>query len=103
MKAINKGQVIDLMQKIQIDEVENDKFSVDFLVKPTDSAKFYGVANAFPPTLPPGAYCVLWTDDCEFSDMPFVGKWINEKLTCDNLCFMNAYEGYAIAICLDLF
>ena len=102
MKAINKAQVIDLMDKIQRDGVDNTHYSVDTFVSSVNPAKWYGCEDFCISTLQPGAYCALWIDDTECSNMPTVGKWIDQRLSDENILLMDADKGWCVLICLDL-
>lgn len=102
MKQITKAQVIDLMDKIQRDGVDNTQYSIDTFVAPVNPEKWYGCEDTGCEDLQPGAYCALWVEDIECSNMPSVGKWIDKKLSDDNICLMDSGKGWMILICLDL-
>lgn len=105
MKAISKVQVIDLMIGICRDGVDNEHFNVDVFVSPVHPDKWYGCEDILRRVLLPGAYCALWIDDTEYSNMPYVGAWIKDKLTDENIMVLPTKEEYGklvVIICLDL-
>ena len=106
MKAISKFQVIDLMMGIYRDGVDNEHFNVDVFVCPVHPGKWYGCEeDILRRVLQPGAYCALWIDDTEYSNMPYVGAWIKDKLTDENIMVLPTKdcEKLVVIICLDLF
>jgi len=100
MKAISKAQVIDLMDVLNKDGVYNSNYSIDVFVRDVDVSRHYGADGV--DTLKPGAYCAVWFDESDFSDFPNVDKWINSKLTDENIALLDNGEGWIIIICLDL-
>ena len=105
MKAISKFQVIDLMMGIYRDGVDNEHFNVDVFVSPVHPGKWYGCEeDILRRVLLPGAYCALWIDDTEYSNMPYVGAWIKDKLTDENIMVLPTkdFEKLVVIICLDL-
>lgn len=93
MKEISKEQVIDLMNRINVDGVDNTQYDIHVFVSPSK-----------PENLQPGAYCALWVDDTDCSNMPSVGKWINSALKPDNVQVMSVRgsDMWIVLICLDL-
>lgn len=102
MKQITKEQVIDLMNKINVDGVDNTQWTINAFVAPVKPEKWYGANDTGCDKLQPGAYCALWVDDTECSNMPTVGKWIDEKLSDDNICLLDIDGGWIVLVCLDL-
>lgn len=104
MKAISKVQVIDLMTNICRDGVDNTNYAIDVFVAPVKPEKWYDCEDSGCEDLQPGAYCALWVDDTDCSNMPSVGKWIDDKLAEDNiqLLSVNGTDSWIVLICLDL-
>ena len=102
MKAISKAQVIDLMDVLNKEGVDNTQWAINTFVAPVKPEKWYGANDTGCENLQPGAYCALWVDDTECSNMPSVGKWIDKKLGDDNIALLDYKEGWIIIICLDL-
>ena len=104
MKAISKTQVIDLMDNINRDGVDNTQYSIDVFVSPVKPEKWYDCEDSGCENLQPGAYCALWVDDTDCSNMPSVGKWINKYLESDNiqLLSVNDSDMWIVLICLEL-
>lgn len=104
MKAISKVQVIDLIDKINKDGADNTQWSLQPVVRAVDADEFFHTCGDTGEVLQPGAYCALWVDDTECSNMPIVGKWIDKSLTDENIVILdNGSAGWIILICLDLF
>ena len=104
MKAISKFQVIDLMIGIYRDGVDNTQYSIDIFVSSRKPEKWYDCEDSGCENLQPGAYCALWIDDTEYSNMPYVGAWIKDKLTDENIMVLPTkdFEKLVVIICLDL-
>ena len=102
MKAISKTQIIDLMININRDGVDNTQYSIDIFVSPVKPEKWYDGIDTGCEDLQPGAYCALWVDDTDCSNMPSVGKWIDKKLTEENIVLFDNGKGWIILICLEL-
>lgn len=104
MKAINKTQVIDLFSNIRRDGVENTNYDVDVFVSSRNPEEWYGCEEFGCEDLQPGAYCVLWVDDTECSNMPSVGKWIDKYLDSDNIQVLSVKDSdkWIVLICLEL-
>lgn len=104
MKAISKAQVIDLFSDISKDGVDNSNYSIDVFVAPVKPEKWYGCEDFYCDDLQPGAYCALWIDDADCSNMPSVGKWIDTCLEEDNMLVLsvNDSDQWIVLICLDL-
>ena len=104
MKAIDKKQVIDLMENINRDGVGNEEYNVDVFAFPHKPEEWYGCNDFGCEDLQPGAYCALWVDDTDCSNMPSVGKWIDEYLESDNIQLLSVKDsdGWIVLICLDL-
>ena len=104
MKAINKTQVIDLFSNIRRDGVENTNYDVDVFVSSCNPEEWYGCEESGCEDLQSGAYCVLWVDDTECSNMPFVGKWIDKYLESDNIQLLSVKDSdkWIVLICLEL-
>lgn len=104
MKAISKSQVIDLFSNIGRDGVENTNYDVDVFVSSHKPEEWYGCEDSGCEDLQPGAYCALWVDDTECSNMPSVGKWIDKSLESDNIQLLSVKDSdkWIVLICLDL-
>ena len=104
MKAISKTQDIDLMDNINRDGVDNMQYSIDVFVSSRKPEKWYDCEDSGWENLQPGAYCALWVDDTDCSNMPSVGKWINKYLESDNiqLLSVNDSDMWIVLICLEL-
>lgn len=102
MKAISKTQVIDLMNNINRDGVSNESYTIDVFVSPVKPEKWYDSIDTGCEDLQPGAYCALWVDDSDCSNMPSVGKLIDKKLTKENIVLLDNEKGWIILICLEL-
>ena len=105
MKAISKKRVIDLLSVIGVDAVDNSHYDVHTFGAPVNPEKWYDCVNTGCDDLPPGAYCALWVDDIDCSNMPSVGEWIDEELESDNIKAFLTHDSsqWIILICLDLF
>ena len=104
MKAISKAQVIDLLSSISKDGVDNTNYDVDTFVTPVCPERWYGCEDSGCEDLQPGAYCALWVDDTDCSNMPSVGKWIDKHLESDNIQLLSVKDSckWIVLICLDL-
>ena len=104
MKAISKAQMIDLFSNIRRDGVENTNYDVDVFVSSHKPEEWYGCDDTGCEDLQPGAYCALWVDDTECSNMPSVGKWIDNYLKSDNIQLLSVKNSdkWIVLICLDL-
>lgn len=104
MKEISKEQIIDLMDKINVDGVDNTQYDIHVFVFPRKPEEWYDCEESGCEDLQPGAYCALWVDDTECSNMPSVGKWINSALKPDNIQILsvNGSDMWIVLICLDL-
>ena len=100
MKAITKAQIIDLMSILNKEDVDNSHYNIDVHIRDTDVSRFYGADGV--DTLKPGAYCAIWFDEPDFSDFPSLNKWIETKLSDENIALLDNGEGWIILICLDL-
>ena len=92
------------MNNINKDGADNTQWTIQAVVKAVDAGKFFATTDDTGEILQPGAYCVLWVDDTECSNMPCVGKWIDRALSDENIALLdNGEAGWLILICLDLF
>lgn len=104
MKEISKEQVIDLMNRINVDGVDNTQYDIHVFVSPSKPEEWYDCEDSGCENLQPGAYCALWVDDTDCSNMPSVGKWINSALKPDNIQILsvNGSDMWIVLICLEL-
>ncbi len=102
MKAISKVQLIDLMSIINREGVSNESYTIDVFVSPVKPEKWYDSIDTGCEDLQPGAYFALWVDDSDCSNMPSVGKWIDKKLTEENIVLLDNGKGWIVLICLEL-
>ena len=100
MKEIAKAQVIDLMNALKVDGVDNSHSVIVTPVTARDSQELLG--GDISVTLQPGAYCVIYSGEADLSDFPSVQKWINTKLTEDNIEIIPNGDYSMFVICLDL-
>lgn len=99
MKEIAKAQVIDLMNALNVDGVDNSHSAIVTPVTARDSQELLG--GDISVTLQPGAYFVVYSDEADLSDFPSVQKWINTKLTEDNIEIIPNGDYSIFVICLD--
>ncbi len=104
MKAISKVQLIDLMSIINREGVSNESYTIDVFVSPVKPEKWYDCEDSGCENLQPGAYCALWVDDTDCSNMPSVGKWIDKYLEPDNMQLLSVKDSdkWIVLICLEL-
>lgn len=100
MKEITKAQVIDLMNVLNVDGVDNEHSDIVTPITARDSQELLGGDISI--TLQPGAYCVVYSSEADLSDFPSVQKWINTKLTEDNIEIIPNGDYNMFVICLDL-
>ena len=104
MKEISKTQVIDLMNNIRRDGVDSGEYDIDIFAFPRKPEEWYGCEDSGCGDLQPGAYCALWVDDTDCSNMPSVGKWIDNSLESDNIQLLSVEDSdkWIVLICLNL-
>lgn len=98
MKEITKKQMIGLMDSINREGIDNSRYTiVENCERCACSEK---IACEDDSILEPGVYCVIYSDEPDFSDMPFLSKWIDENLTEDNIEILLSDETNILIICL---
>lgn len=79
MEALNKIEVIDLINNISIDGVDNTNYTLSFVINEKDSTAVFGGEEGMGVTLVPGAYLAVWFSEVDFSDFPHIRDYA-EKL-----------------------
>lgn len=99
MKEITKTQVIELMDKINRDGIDNCHYDIVYVMEECEQCEVF--AGGDHDTVEPGTYCVVYSSDSDFEDVPFTKEWINSELTEENIDIFCTECGLAVAICLD--
>lgn len=100
MKEITKQQVIELMDKINRDGIDNTHYDIVHVQQECEQKEAFAGCNDIL-LVGPGTYCVVYSGESDFGDIPFTMDWVNSELSEENIDIFYTENGLAVIICLD--
>lgn len=100
MKEITKQLVIELMDKINRDGIDNTHYDIVYVQEECEQREVFAGCNDIL-LVEPGTYCVVYSRDSDFGDIPFTKEWVNSELSEENIDIFYTESGLAAIICLD--